>query len=119
MTIDSMLSSILDDYKYVSNKNTFSINSYKLFEKDNNIVFKCLAPGLDKEDIDISFNNKNLYIKSNSEKIDKDFKLSFNDSIYLYKSINAKESFAKLDKGILTVTMPLHRKEENKKISFI
>tara|TARA_B000000557_G_C20488726_1_gene322821 strand:+ start:48 stop:407 length:360 start_codon:yes stop_codon:yes gene_type:complete len=119
MTIDSMLSSIIDDYKYINNKNSVSINSYKIFEKDNNIVFKCLAPGMDKEDINISFNNKKLYIKSNSEKSDKDFRLSFNDSVYLCKSINTKESFAKLDKGILTITMPLHKKEENKKISFI
>ena len=73
---------------------------------------------MSKEDIDISFDKKRLIIKSADSSGDTDFNAKFNDSISLYKSIDADRSFASLNKGILTVTMPINKAETKKKILF-
>lgn len=119
MTIDTILSSILNDYDYMtSNSYSKKINSYKLYQENNNIIFKCLAPGILKEDVDISFDSKRLIIKSLKNSGDEDFKAYFNESIYLGKKINIEESFADLSQGILKITMPLDNKEVKHKIFF-
>jgi HSP20 family molecular chaperone IbpA len=121
MTIDAMINNFYNELEnsYSLRKQTYNkLSEYKLFEKSDNIVFKCLAPGMSKEDIDISFDKKRLIIKSTDSSGDTDFNAKFNDSISLYKSIDADRSFASLNKGILTVTMPINKAETKKKILF-
>jgi len=77
-----------------------------------------LAPGIKKEDVDITFDRKKLIIKSVENSGDKDFKIDFNESISLYKSVDVDKSYASLDEGILTVTMPINKNERKRKISF-
>lgn len=121
MTIDAIISNFCNEIEnsyYTKRQNYSKLNTYKLFEELDNIVFKCLAPGISKEDLDISFDKKRLYIKSNNLSAGCGFEANFNDSIALYKNIDAENSFAKLSKGILTVTMPINKVETKKKILF-
>lgn len=121
MTLDAVIKNFYDDFDYISNISRQSynkLNPYKLFEESGNIIFKCLAPGINKEDINIAFDKKKLLLKSTPDKGDKDFKTSFDDAISLYKTIDVENSFAELDMGILTVTMPINKSETKKKILF-
>lgn len=121
MTIDAVLTSLLRDLNYscyYPDHSSRVSSSYKVVEQDNNIVFKFLAPGIKKEDVDITFDRKKLIIKSIEDSGDKDFKINFNESISLYKSVDIDKSYASLNQGILTVTMPIDKKERTRKISF-
>jgi HSP20 family molecular chaperone IbpA len=71
-----------------------------------------------KEDIDISFDRKKLFLKTKKSTELLDFKNSFDDSISLNKSIDIDNSFAELERGILTVTMPINKNETKRKINF-
>ena len=73
---------------------------------------------MSKENIDISFDKKSLIIKSDNKRFDKDFKSVLNEKINLLKSIDSDNSYASLNEGILTVTMPVSNKDVAKKISF-
>ena len=115
--LDTVVNSFLRDFD-VYNRNTNSLYTYKVYSKDNDIIFKCLAPGMTKEDFDISFDSKKLFIKTSKDSGDKDFKTSFNESINLYKKIDVDNSYADLSKGVLTITMPLDKSNIKKKISF-
>ena len=125
MTIDSIFNTIIRDlsqspitiYDYYPTTQLKS-KSYKIFEEDNNIVFKCLAVGVSKEDVDITFDSKKLRIKSSLDKGDNIFKSNINESITLNKSIDVKNSFARLEEGILTVIMPVDKKDSRHKILF-
>jgi len=121
MTIDAVLTSLLKDLNYscyYPEHSSRSLSSYKVSEQDNNIIFKFLAPGIKKEDVDITFDRKKLIIKSAKDSGDKDFKINFNESISLYKSVDVDKSYANLNEGILTVTMPIDKSERTRKISF-
>jgi HSP20 family molecular chaperone IbpA len=124
MTIDAIIKNFYDEIDNSSNAYSSRRspvnrrNTYKLFEESNNIIFRCLAPGMNKEDIDITFDRKKLFLKSPEDSGDSDFSTIFNDAITLYKSIDVEKSFAQLNKGILTVTMPINTDETKKKILF-
>ena len=124
MHIDNLFNSLVKDlttmpYSVYTYDNTKSYNSHsKLFEQDNNIIFKCLATGINQDNIDISFDRKSLCIKSNNNDSDKDFSSVINEKINLTKSIDVTNSFANLDRGILTVTMPIDKKDTKQKITF-
>lgn len=93
--------------------------NYKLYEEDNNIIFKCLATGLSEQDLDIKFKDRTLQITTQKEdSADSDFNVSINRQFSLHKDIDANNSYANLDKGILTVTMPLKENGEDLKINF-
>lgn len=125
MTPDNFLNALMQELSFstynVKPKHKsvdYQRSSYKIFEEDNNIIFKCLAPGMSKENIDISFDKKSLIIKSDNKRFDKDFKSVLNEKINLLKSIDSDNSYASLNEGILTVTMPVSNKDVAKKISF-
>ena len=121
MTIDAVLTSLLKDLNYscyYPEHTHRNLSSYKMSESDNNIIFKFLAPGIKKEDVDITFDRKKLVIKSVKDSGDKDFKVNFNESISLYKTVNIDKSYANLKEGILTVIMPIDKSERTRKINF-
>ena len=126
MTIDTIFNTLIKDlsqvpyssYTYYPEASS-NIKPYKVFEEDNNIIFKCLAAGISQDDIDITFDKKKLQVKSLSRNIDKNnFKSSINESITLNRGIDVKNSFAKLKEGILTVTMPINKNDTKHKILF-
>lgn len=97
------------------NKNSCS---YILKEKDNNIIFQCLASSIEKEMLEISFKNKMLLVETKDNPKDLPFFRSLNYSLKLKKEINSDSSFASLKNGVLTVTMPLKEDQKEKKIRF-
>ena len=124
MTIDTIFNTLIKDlsqpyatYAYYPATQT-STKQYKVFEEDNNIIFQCLAAGVSQDNIDITFDKKRLCVKSLDNKENKLFKSNINESIILNKSIDVDNSFAKLKEGILTVTMPIDKKDTKHKISF-
>ncbi len=125
MTIERIVNTLIKDLSQVPHSsyacyptNYSQLNSYKVFEENNSIVFKCLAAGVSEKDIDITFDKKKLCIKTSSNENNKVFKSSINESIMLNRSIDIKNSFARLKEGILTVTMPIDKKDTKHKISF-
>lgn len=95
-----------------------STTSYSLKEIDNNIVFDCIAPSITKEDLIISFKDRNLSIKTSNKLKDLPYFTPINMSLPLRKDIDIKSSFAELEKGVLKITMPLKTNDEENKISF-
>ena len=125
MTIERIVNTLIKDLSQVPHSsyayypgNYCQLNSSKVFEENNNIVFKCLAAGVSEKDIDITFDKKKLCVKTSSNVDNKVFKSNINESIILNRSIDVKNSFAKLKEGILTVTMPIDKKDTKHKISF-
>ena len=125
MTIDTLFNTLVKDlsqvpytsYSYYPS-NQLSSKAYKVFEEDNNIIFKCLAAGISQNDIDITFDRKKLSVKSLNNEDNKFFKSSIDESITLNRTIDVKNSFAKLKEGILTVTMPIDKNDTKHKITF-
>ncbi len=125
MTIDTIFNTLIKDlsqspytsYSYYPSSQ-LSSKAYKVFEEDNNIIFKCLAAGISQNDIDITFDRKKLSVKSLNSEDNKFFKSSIDESITLNRTIDVKNSFAKLKEGILTVTMPIDKNDTKHKISF-
>lgn len=125
MTFDTLFNTLIKDlsqtscspYVYYPAYQNCS-KQYEVFEEDNNIVFRCLASGLKQKDIDITFDKKKLCIQTSAKETKKSFTSSINKNITLNRSIDVKNSFARLDEGILTVTMPLDKTDVRQKISF-
>ena len=107
------LSEYLEDLNML-NSSSRNKSDYKLYEEDNTIIFKCLAPCYEEKDFDIKIDNKTLEVKSNLEDKDSlDFDYLVDKTFKFQKDINPITSYAKLEKGILTITMPI--KEDNQK----
>ena len=125
MTIDTIFNTLIKDlsqtpYSSYSNYPSYEtrLRGYKVFEENNNVVFKCLATGVSEKDIDITFDKKKLHIKTSNNEVSDVFKSNINEVITLNRSINVKNSFAKLKDGILTITMPVDKNNTKHKISF-
>jgi HSP20 family protein len=99
-------------------------DSFKIDLRDNGneYVVEAEVPGVKKEDIDISYDNNSLKISLNKEEnIDKSEKnyihrerrLSSMERRIMLADINDKEIKAKLDNGLLIVTLP--KKNSDKK----
>ena len=108
----------LYDYDLFSNIN-LAKSTHKTFIENDNLVVKCLAPTYDKKDLSITIENKVLEIKSKKEKIDNDFYFDVNNKFKLYKDVDIKKTYADLDKGILTITMPLKKSSQIADIKFV
>ncbi len=125
MTIDTIFNTLIKDLSQVPYSSyiyypeaTMNTKSYKIFEEDNNIIFKCLAAGVSQNDIDITFDKKKLCVKSSNNDDNKFFKSNIDESITLNRTIDVNKRFAKLKEGILTVTMPIDKNDAKHKILF-
>ena len=95
-------------------------SSYKLYEEENNIIYKCLAPSMETNDLDIKIDNRVLEIKSKKEnENNRHFYVNVNNRLKLSKNIDAEHSFANLEKGILTITMPIAKSSQKTKVKFV
>jgi len=113
--LDSLIN---DTLKFVDScSSDIKYSNYKLSESEGNIVFKCLMPGIDQDKLDISIKNRQLEVKT-SDISDVEFSVPFNNKINFQKDIDTENSFASLDKGILTITMPIKGGQEKTKVKF-
>ena len=113
--LDSIINDTLKFVDAYSSDTKYS--NYKLTESEGNIVFKCLMPGIDQDKLDISIKNRQLEVKT-TDVSDVEFSMPFNNKINFQKDIDTENSFASLDKGILTITMPIKGGQETTKVKF-
>jgi len=115
----SIISDLFGDINYSLNYVNEDSN-YRLYEEDNNIIYKCLAPSFEEKDLDIKIDNKSLKVKSILEnKEDIDFTCFSDRSFKFKKDIDPITSFANLEKGVLTITMPIRESSKMTDVKFI
>lgn len=115
----SIIAELLGDIDYslsYANKDS----RYRLYEEDNKIIYKCLAPLYEEKDLDIKIDNKCLNIKSLlDEKEELQFNCFSDRSFKFKREIDPITSFASLDKGVLTITMPIKSSSIMTDVKFI
>ena len=115
----TIISELFGDCDYSSdyiNKDS----SYKLYEEDDKIIYKCIAPSYEEKDLDVKIDNKSLNVKSTlDKKEDLEFYCFADRSFKFKKDIDPVTSFATLDKGVLTVTMPIKSSSKMTDVKFI
>ena len=111
----SIVSDLFSDFRDTYPKEE---TSYKLYEEEDKLIFKCLAPSVEQKDLDLKIDAKSLSIKLSLE--DKLDLYSFNDiNLKFKKEIDTSSSYAQLDKGVLTVTMPIREELKMVPVKFI
>lgn len=92
--------------------------SIKFDEKNNCYKFSVVLPGVKKENVNISiFKNYrgNIVMSIFTEKDDHhDYSRRYSKKFYLSDDIDTEKVRAKLEDGILTITLPLKEQVENR-----
>tara|TARA_Y100000766_G_C18696898_1_gene502276 strand:- start:121 stop:507 length:387 start_codon:yes stop_codon:yes gene_type:complete len=91
--------------------------SYHYQEKDKEISIEMALPGINKDNIQLSYSNGFLNIKHNSKE-DGNCKWTknFNETIRIIKDVDANKITAKFENGIVYINIPKKSKIENEKI---
>lgn len=116
------LRNIFDDFfnrnlaDYFGNEFTISTPSVNVVEKDNHYRIEVAAPGLEKQDFELSVDKGNLNIsarrENQTESKDEHYTrrefnyTSFQRSFQLPDHVNADQISANYDKGVLSITLP-------------
>lgn len=123
---DEKKNSLMDDFQNLFMDSFFSNKALKtdIIENDKEYLLKVELPGVDKKDIDLDFNNQYLTLSVHQEKeedeSDKHYirkersNYSYSRSYYLDKG-NEENIKAKLENGILTITVGKAIIDESKK----
>ncbi len=123
--IDALFNAPWEDFHSLSSMRNINIDFY---DNDKEIIIKADTPGFSENDLDISLNNQILNIKGKKDLEQKEEKDnyymlershgSFSRSIQLPFQPQHEEIKAKLDKGILTITIKKSQEEgeQSKKI---
>lgn len=119
---------IVDDFQNFFMDSFFSNKALKtdIIENDKSYILKVELPGVEKKDVNLDFNNQYLTLSVNQEE-DKDEKnqhfirkersrFSYSRSYYLDKA-DENNIKAKLDNGILTITIGKNEEELKKNIT--
>ncbi len=95
-------------------------------EKDNDIVVTTDIPGVDKKDVDIDIRDNTVWISANTHKESEEEKEGylmrertysrFARAFSLPSAVKEDEASAKLEDGVLTITMPKAEIEEKRRI---
>lgn len=109
---------IKDTLSFTGESNKRRLTSYTLKEIDGNIVFKCLAPSITKDKIEMSIKDKILKVKSLKADTEMDFFTPIDITLKLQKDIDSQNSFADLVNGVLIITMPIIESAKENLISF-
>jgi len=121
---DNMLDDFFDE-KWMNKKNLFR-DTFKMDvqENEDNYVVEAELPGVKKEEIDVKMDDGRLQISVEREEVTEDNKKNYihkerrcsslKRSVYLVDAEN-KEITAKLEEGVLNVTIPKKEKENRSK----
>ena len=107
---DVLLENLLNDYDKSlgnikeSNKLYSRNNSYSLTKEKDSIVFQTIATGLSKEDVVMSIENQKLHVSSKGK--EEKFVSNFNYTLYV-GDVQPEGAVASLEKGILTISIPV------------
>ncbi|WP_094226793.1 Hsp20/alpha crystallin family protein [Methanolobus psychrotolerans] len=95
-------------------------------EKDDNIVVTTDLPGVDKKDINIDIRDNRVWISANTHKESEDEKEGylmrertysrFSRAFSLPSAVNEDAASAKLEDGVLTITLPKAEIEDKHRI---
>lgn len=119
----SILDSIINDVfyskdYYPTNKLIYS-NSADLSRDEEAYTFKSIATGLKEEDLDIFMDNQDLVVKTKDVE-EEMFRSKINHKIRLKEKVDKENVIAKLDMGILEITIPFDKSSiEKHKINFV
>ncbi len=99
-----------------------------VYEREDRLVFECEAPGLEKEDLDVSLENNRLTIRGERreerevESDDRDYLRSeriygtFQRTFALPDTVERAEIQAEYNDGVLTVSVPVRSEARKKSI---
>lgn len=99
------------------NKTNYSLMKTNIVETDDAYILDMLVPGIDKENIDISLEDKYLTIKTNAKTdktkyLLKEFEIPTYSRSYYVGNIDIKNISAKFNNGILTLTISKQKDKE-------
>jgi len=117
-------SSVGKNKKWPSSEGQLAIDIY---ETENNLVLRTAIAGINSEDLDISIENDMIIIKGIREEPETDEKIKnyfyqechwgpFSRQIIPPEEIDTSKAVAKMDKGILIITIPKIEKIKTRKI---
>ncbi len=119
---------IVDDFQNFFMDSFFSNKALKtdIIENETNYVLKVELPGVDKKDVNLDFNNQYLTLSVNQEEDQEEknqhfirkerSRFSYSRSYYLDKADEGNIK-AKLDNGVLTITIGKNKDEIKKNIT--
>ena len=109
------------DFEKLVNKPCLTMNkissSYRLNNEKDRVVFIAEAMGLVKDDIEMSIKDKHLTVTSKSDN-KSHFVSSLNHTIYVGDDIDKDRVTAQLERGVLTISMPLQENKKDFEIKF-
>ena len=120
----SILDSIINDVfyskdYYPTNKLIYS-NSADLSRDEESYTFKSIATGLKEEDLDIFIDNQDLVVKTKEVEEEEMFRSKIDHKIRLKEKVDKENVVAKLDMGVLEITIPFDKSSiEKHKIKFV
>ena len=99
--------------------------SFDAVRSDQEVVIEFDVPGVDREDIDVTVENDELTITAERPWRDDDHTVvaaerphgTFRRQLMLGDTLDIEELKADLDRGVLTVTIPVSEKSRQRKIS--
>ncbi len=107
----------------LSTLNKFSVD---ISENDNEYLFEADLPGADKKDVLVDFFDNKLYIKYEKKEandvneknyIRRERRYNKFERVFSMKDVNKDEIKAKLENGVLSVTVPKGKEESRKSIN--
>lgn len=121
---ENLVDRIFNNYYSSSDEQSLMQMPIELTERDNNLIFKAMIPGLKKENINIEVSENEVAIsgeyqsqyEENKDLIYRSefFEGKFERRINLPQTIDHQKTKADYKDGILTITMPKSEKELNK-----
>lgn len=127
-TNDEKKNKIVDDFQNFFMDSFFSNKALKtdIIENETNYMLKVELPGVDKKDVNLDFNNQYLTLSVNQEENEEEknqhfirkerSRFSYSRSYYLDKGDESNIK-AKLDNGVLTITIGKNKDEIKKNIT--
>lgn len=115
--LDEILNATLDFADNASFSKPCSSKQFLKKEKDK-VVFKSPAIGLQKDEIEMSFDNKHLFVTGKPSKINDPLTKVIDHKVFIDDEIDSNNIYASLEAGILTIEMPLKKKKDRVRIFF-
>ena len=114
--IDSFLSDFIfnDLYHYTPKSFINYSNNADLVKNKDDYCYKVLATGLEKEDLSISVEENTLIVNTKEFKKESFLKTSLDHRIKLKEKVDSSNITAKLEKGILEITLPFDKVSKEK-----
>lgn len=110
---NNTMDTFLKDPFWEDFENFFSTSSkgWHCTKEDENWILEMAVPGLTKEDLKVKMVKGDLSIASTNE--DNKWLGSFDKIFTLPQDVNTKKIKAKIENGVLTLTLPIKEESEN------